>query len=334
MNEDFEEDQELPELPVVDEAGASQEVEPPAGADSSAAADASKAEGKERDSMDIVRDVVAKREGAPAASSASTENTAQQETTSPTRREPDNETYSDVPFHKHPRFQHVLAERNTFREGHQRYENVQRFLRDTGLPDDEAAEALTIAGLMKTNPVAAWERMRPTVEKLLVAAGQVLPPELQEAVNTGQIAREHALRLSTQAAQLQAHQTEQTFRQQQAQQQAEYERQNGIVSAVQAWEDDRRAKDPGFEGKIPAIQVEVRRLQTLGWRPTDAEGAREQLRRAYAAVNGGLRPNAPAAQQQRPAMRPVMSGNAAGNAPAEKPEGLALVDQVLSRRRA
>lgn len=332
MNEDFDEDREIEDLPAKDEAGASQEAELPAGTDSSTVADVSKTEDASSEVPDIVRDVLDKRKTDSAASSASPEATDQTETTTPTRREPDNENYSDAPFHKHPRFQHVLRERNTYREGAQRYENVERFLRDNGLVADEAAELLQIGALIKTNPVAAWERMRPTVEKLLVAAGQVLPPELQDAVNTGQIAREHALRISQTDARLNAIQAEQTFRQQQAARQAEDDRQRGVIDAVNAWESDRTLKDPWFADKLPEIQAEVRLLQQGGWRPNDAAGAKMQLDRAYATVNGRQRPNAQRAQQ-KPAVRMINGGNAAGNVPAERPEGMDLVNQVLARRR-
>lgn len=332
MQDDFEEDQEI-DLPVAtDEAAAPEGDELAAGADSSAAADVSKTEDKDRDPLDIVRDVVAKRDPAPAASSASAENQAQQETNTPSRREPDNENFSDVPFQKHPRFQHLVRERNSYREDAQRYQNVEQFLQANGLDGSEAKDLLEIGALMKTNPVAAWERMRPAVERLLVAAGQVLPDDLQQAVNTGQISREHALLLSTRQAQLNAMQSEQSFRAQQQQTQAAQQAQQAIIGAVNEWESDRQLKDPTFTDKLPQIQAEVLLLQRGGWRPTDAAGARMQLDRAYATVNGRLRPNAQRAQQ-RPAIRPVTGGNAAANAPAERPEGVDLVNQVIAKRR-
>ena len=63
-------------------------------------------------------------------------------------KEQDDENFSDVPFHKHPRFQQVIAQRNQFREGHEAYQNIQGFLQQRGLSQEEAV-ALIVNGFVR-----------------------------------------------------------------------------------------------------------------------------------------------------------------------------------------
>lgn len=79
------------------------------------------------DLLSVVRDVVGdKREDADPEPAPPAEPEVTAET--PEAKEPDDEDYSDVPFHKHPRFQQLLRKEKASRENAQRYENVQNFM--------------------------------------------------------------------------------------------------------------------------------------------------------------------------------------------------------------
>lgn len=347
--------------PEQDDAGISPEIEQPADAVSSAATDASKPEAEE-DPLSVVRDVVDKRKDpATEASSAKSEEAGEQpgDTQLP---KAGAEDYSDVPFNKHPRFQALLAEKRELQTDAVRYRNVQNFLdreglsgeeaaggltllaraKHGGLNGDELADGLAIMALSKTNPVEALARAKPWMQNLLIAAGEVIPDDLKVRVNAGEMSRETAIEMSRSRAQIQSHEVQRTFAQQQAQarQQQEADRQQqeavgALMGAAGAWEADRRAKDPGFEAKLPAIMAEVQKLRAMGWVPQNPEGVREQLRRAYTAVNNSLRtPAAPTPAAAKPALRPITGGHVAGNVRSTGNEDLDLVNEVLARRRS
>lgn len=317
---------------VQDEADVSQETEQSASAQSSGAEDVS--ETAEEGTLSIVRDVVSKSEEAPeaAASSANEENgqeTGEVETTT----EQDNENFSDVPFNKHPRFQQVLGKLKAAETDAQRYRNVETFIGEQGLSGDEAAELLQIGGLIKTNPVEAWKRVLPTIQQLAIAAGEVLPDDLRQRVQAGEVSREVAMDLSRQRAANQSMTARQDWERQNSQQRQVVELQQQIGSTVTSWESERRARDPNFEAKLPAIEREVAWLQSKEGKPRNVEGVRDQLQRAYTAVSASFA--APTPSAPKPATkRPVTGGQVNGNVRPEPTSTLDIIEQVVAARRA
>lgn len=280
---------------------------------------------KPKDTLSVVRDVVsAAKEGKTEAAGSSPE--GEEETVKTAEKPTDDDNYTDVPFHKHARFQHLLREKKAAEVDAIRYRNVESFLERSNLQADEAADGLEIMGLAKTNPVAAWERIKPWVEKVALAAGVIMPPDLQEKVQGGQMTREAAIEVSKARAQVQSAQTREQLQQQQAERRARTEAQSAIIGAAQSWEADRQAKDPNFAAKVPLLQRELAYLHATEGRPDTPQGVKEQCERAYKAVNTTFRPPQPTAQTQRkPAVRPVTGGQVAGNTTAEPSSTLEIV---------
>lgn len=318
-------------LPVTDEADASKEAEQSASAQSSGAGDVS--ETAEEGTLSIVRDVVSKSEEAPVAAASSANEAEGQETDAQQPTEPDNENFSDVPFNKHPRFQQVLGKLKAAETDAQRYRNVETFIGEQGLSGDEAAELLQIGGLIKTNPVEAWKRVLPTIQQLAIAAGEVLPEDLRQRVQAGEVSREVAMDLSRQRAANQSMTARQEWEQQNSQQRQMVELQQQIGSTVNSWESERRVRDPNFEAKLPAIEREVAWLQSKDGKPRTAEGVRAQLDRAYTAVSASfVAPATPAPKQAT--KRPVTGGQVNGNVRPEPTSTLDIIEQVVAARRA
>lgn len=222
----------------------------------------------------------------------------------PPGKAPDNEGYTDVPFHKHPRFQELLGRVKATAADATRYQNIQGFLDQHGLGAAEAAEALVVAGLMKTNPAAAWERLKPAMQRLLQAAGEILPPDLETRVQTGELSREVAFEVSRSRAQIQSVQARQQFEQRQFQDQQVRQQTQVLVDTAQAWAVERHAKDPAFGAKEPLLMDAIAGLQRREGLPATPDGVRDQLKRAYEIVNARYVPPA----SSRSPVRPVGGG--------------------------
>ena len=302
---------------MLDDAGATAEAgaELPATAESSPATDVSKT--PDQDTVSLIRDAVAKKPeaGADAASSADGVEEGQEKEGSDEdgEQEPDNEDYSDVPFNKHPRFQQLLGRVKTAETDAQRYRNVEGFLQQQGLGPDETVELLTIGGLMKHNPAEAWKRIKPKIQQLLVAAGELLPDDLKQRVQNGDLPHDAALEISRSRQQAASLQATQQFQQDQQRRQQETSLQESVRTAAETWETDRRLKDPNFEAKVPALLREVAYLQQTEGKPNTPEGVRAQLKKAYDSLPSLPTSAAPAAPRSRQAVAPVRGGQVAGN---------------------
>lgn len=303
-------------------------------ADSSNATDETEA-----DTLSVVRDVVAERpEGEEAAAASSAEGEEDGETGTDLA-EVDNEGYTDVPFHKHPRFQHLIHEKNLLQEDATRYRNVQAFIDQNGLSGEEVANGFDIMAKMKTDPSAAFALLKPLFKDVAIAAGEILPDDLADRVAKKELSREAAFELSRTRAAVKARDFRDQFQQQTGQRQQQIEHGQTLRSTAQNWLNDRRIKDPSFATKESRLHEKIAFLHATEGKPSDVEGVRAQLKKAYDAINAELapaavqRPGAPAARPPvRKAIRPVTGGSVA-NAPASKPKStIDVIRQVAAAR--
>lgn len=280
------------------------------------------------DLLSVIRKVGEKKDEA-AASSAEPEEKGDRtqpgpSASTPEAKEPDDENFSDVPFHKHPRFQQLVQQRNAYKTGHDEYAKLTNFLNDTGLAPKDAAEILEIRALMKGNPAEAWKHLKPMVQQLLADAGELLPADLQQRVKKGEMTREAAMELSRlRAAQTigqRASEHEQTVSQQRAQREAVQAR----VSAVVAWEREQ-SKDPTFVAMQEDVQKELLWIHKRDGVAGDPDSAVKQAQAAWDAVRKRAKATAPA----RKPVTPVTGGRGAGGNNA--PQAKSVLDIVRTR---
>lgn len=317
MAEDLDEIQDLPssEQAQIDEAGQAPEGEPVGNAESSPAAN-----GDTADTLSIIRDVVSDKQEDTVAGSQPAEGEVEPEE-GIQAKEPDNENYTDVPFHKHPRFQQVVREKRAAEQDAVRYRNVETFLRDNGLGAEEAADMLTLGAMLKHNPAAAWEKIRPWAEKAAIAAGAILPPDIMQRVQAGEISPQVAQELSRAKGQQASFEAERQMLAQRQQQALLVQMDTELKNAAAVWGQSRETRDPHFAAKLPALQREIAFLQMTEGRPTSPAAVQAQCERAYASVNSSFRPPQPAAQAApKRASRPVTGGQVAGTSTAPKPQ--------------
>lgn len=308
-----------PETDVTDAAALAAEAAP---ATSSSATDETEA-----DALSVVRDVVDQRKdvAAEAASSAEGEEVVGDVAGGQSKEQDD---YSDVPFNKHPRFQSLIRERNELRGDSTEYRKITSYLETNGLSAGEAADGLEVMALMKMGDPRAWELLKPRVQNLLIAIGEVLPDDLAKKVDAKEMTREAAMEVSKARASLKAQEVRQKFNEQQGQRRQQQEMGASLTTAAATWENDRQLKDPNFAAKLPRIQEKLAFLHNVKReRPADAAGVTAQLKAVYAEVNKefkapvaaapatGARPGTPA---RKPAITPIRGGQVAANAQVAK----------------
>lgn len=315
--------------PNLDETQADAAAQAPADKPAEGASSSAATGEEDKSLLDVVRDVVDKSRSADPKSASPAEGEENGDESDKQPKKPDDENYEDVPFHKHPRFQHLLRKSKTFEQDAIRYQNVQGFLDQNGMTAEEASNMLVIGAMAKTNPAEAWKHVKPWVQNLLIAAGEVLPEDLQKRVEAGEMSAEAALEVSRSTATVRSMQAAQSFQQQLEEQRKQREAGSAVTGAAQQWEADRRVKDPNFDAKVEPLMKEVAWLQAKEGKPSTPDGVKDQLQRAYKAVNAGFAPPAPR-PNPRPAMRPVTGGQVAGKAaPAE----MSTLDIVRANRR-
>lgn len=291
-----------------------------AGAESSTTPD-----GDEKSFLDIVKDAVPADEeddaASPAGENGSDDQDGQEQATSE-QAEPDNENFSDVPFHKHPRFQQVLAERRRFQQGHEQFETLQTYLRENGLSSEDAAQALQVQAALKRDPRAAWDMLKPVVQDLLIRTGEVLSDDLRREVQAGTLSRERALEISRARAFQGSQQSRQQVEQgiQQSTQAANAARE--MQQAAADWEIQKGRADPKYGDIAEDIQKEVLWLQRRDGMPKDAAGVRKMLDEAHGNVTKRTAP-----RRQKQQVTPVRGGRAAGGSRTEPPKSILEIVQ-------
>ena len=219
----------------------------------------------------------------------------------------------DVPFHKHPRWQELKRERDTFRQGHEQFEQIQGYMRSNSLDAQEVATGFEIMALMRRDPEAAYQKLQPYLQQLEMVTGRKLPEDLQKRVEDGvadeQTAREAALlRVETQRRNAEQQAAQQT----QAQQTQAHQIQT-IQSAVGVVERELQSGDPDYARKQPFVMDRVRAL-ILEKQPRTPEEATAIVRQAHTEISDRLKPMI----QRKPVTTATSGNSAAGSTAAPK----------------
>ena len=224
---------------------------------------------------------------------------------------------ADVPFHKHPRWQELLRERDGYKqqveslkEKAERFDAIGAFAQQHGLTADELNQGFQIMALMKNDPQKALELLAPHLANLELATGRRLPEDLQADVENGLITAERAqelarIRLEAQTHRQRAERTEAEIRaEREREQQREQQRQaaeaaRAMQGAVTQWEESIKQRDPDYSHKQRFVTDRVRALMAERGRPQNAEEAVALVKEAYDDVTRQMRAILPKREQVR-----------------------------------
>ncbi len=300
--------------------------------------------------LDLVKSVTAEP-AAEAASPATTEKPAAQTPADPANPNPEEQVDPTKPkaegeakpgegeeklppFHTHPRWQEMIRERDSYREDAENFRSIATFMEVNNLSGDEANAALEVAAAVSRGDVKlALQLLTPTFERLQLMAGEILPSDIAEQVENGELSEAAARRLVQ--AQAEAERTKhlqerQRFAHERQQQTAQHQQvvaqQHQIMSAVGEWEANLAASDPDFATKKDFLlrEIRVRNMETPARTPQEALAIANEAYQFVTQQLRGLRPQKP---EVKPAPKSELS------APGARPVAKSLRDIVRNAGR-
>ena len=156
----------------------------------------------------------------------------------------------DLPFHKEPRFQELVAQKN---EARQQLEAVkpladqaralQDYMTSNGIPPQELQAFLEYATLKRTNPQLAFERLQGDYNALALMNGASLPPDLQAEVAAATMSPERAKEIARLRGQTQY----QSWQQQNGQMNQQQQQVQMIQAASSQWTQNKQIADPDLK---------------------------------------------------------------------------------------
>lgn len=290
-------------------------------AESSTEADAKGAKQPEEDTLEAVVRRAAKNDASKGAEGTPPDGKSGEDDAAAAESEADDKSDkgkdADVPFHKHPRWQEMLRERDGYKaqveslkDKAERFDAIGAFAQQHGLNADELNQGFQIMALMKNDPQKALELLAPHLANLELATGRRLPEDLQADVENGLITAERAqelarIRLEAQTHRQRAERTEAEIRaEREREQQREQQRQaaeaaRAMQGAVMQWEEGIKQRDPDYSHKQRFVTDRVRALMAEKGRPQNAEEAVALVKEAYDDVTRQMRTMLPKREQVR-----------------------------------
>lgn len=202
----------------------------------------------------------------------------------------------DLPFHNHPRWKEVLTERDTLKDrvsklepDAEQYGKITAFMNQHQLTPDETGEGFVIMAMIKAGDPRALVKLDEYREKLALAIGDVLPPDLKGQVEAGALTEDAARELSRARVRTARAETKvaDVTRQETERQAKDAERQalDVVVRATDDWVALKAKSDPDFAKKEASLERYVKALIHDYGKPRNAADAAKLMDAAYTEVN-------------------------------------------------
>jgi len=237
--------------------------------------------------LDLVRDVAAKtgdvappttEEQAAEPETSSEENPAHDPNVPTPSGEKDGQEGQEekndeqLPFHKHPRFQELVREKNSYKEDATQFRAISDYMAENRLSADEVDKGFVIMSAIKNDPVKARAMLAETMRQLDEVTGEILGESETRLVDEGEMSETAAKELSRYKAQvaLQEHRHQEALQQQAAMRERQLEQ--SIVSSVEQWEQQIATRDPDYAAKKSIVfdKIRLAQLQTPARSPQEA----------------------------------------------------------------
>lgn len=176
----------------------------------------------------------------------------------------DKDADKPPPFHDHPRWKQLVAERDELKEAAEESQEaveatdrLTHYLTEQHLSVAEFNSLLQIGGLMKNDPVKALEALTPYYQELQKVTGNTLPDDLKQAVEQGMVTEAFATETAQARAQANITQFNADNQQQRHEAQAQTDQVDGLGNAASDWERNWQASDPDYSKKATRVQERI-----------------------------------------------------------------------------
>ena len=222
----------------------------------------------------------------------------------------------DLPFGKHPRFQEIIAEKNTvkqeletLRPQAQRIAALDGFMQQNGIQGAQLQRALEYLRLVNTDPEKAADLIEQDYKQLATATGRVLPADLQEKVAAGVLDPE----LAKEIARGRGQKSYQEYRGQATASQQSMQLVQAVDGTIGQWAQMKAQTDPDLKPgtakwKMLDLAIKDARAQNPAMLP---QAAMSLVERLYKEVNDTLAPLAPKKTVTRPKPKEAASAASA-----------------------
>lgn len=196
-----------------------------------------------------------------------------------------------------------------------RYRSLQKYMSENDLGDTEFADLLIAGADLKSGEPqrlqSFLDRVLPLVQQALVATGQMVPSDLTEQVESGEMTEDAALAIARSKATAAAAQqrAEKAERNQTAYEtaQANANVQQTVLSAVDRWRLKTRQSDPDFDQKQDVMTTYAQALVAQRGPARTSEEAVAYSQEVYEQVNRLFERARPARKATRPTPAPGTS---------------------------
>lgn len=203
---------------------------------------------------------------------------------------------ANLPFHNHPRWKEVLAERDGFKDDATQYRVITSFMTDQGLQPDEVAEGMLVMGMMKNQPEEALKHLETHAANIREFLGLGLPADLQKQVDEGLVTEELAKETAKLRRVNEASEQRVTRDNEAREAQANQDHRASLKSAVDSWEVGMRQRDPDFASIAKLVTTQVKLDIREKGVPRTAEDAVKMAEAAHATVKASMGHLAPKRQ--------------------------------------
>lgn len=213
---------------------------------------------------------------------------------------------SKLTFNEHPRWKQVKAESEELKQQVESLKPVverdrllRDYMRNEGISAQELSIALEFCALIRKDPAAAFEKIKPTYDALASYKGEILPQDLQQEVTDGALTLARAKEIAQLRAGVQ-HKEVQDKRNEEDQLNRQVE---NIRSGLFNWGKSKMTTNPGFKPKSNGQSdglweaVDAKFMQLCGQNPPGSvEQAIALAESAYSSMSALIK----GSQQRKP----------------------------------
>jgi len=235
-------------------------------------------------------------------------------------------------FHNHPRWQEVKEQNRSYRTEIEslkpdadQFRKINTFMQEHHLSPDEVGDLFIVGAMAKAGDPRCLQKIDEFRQKVALAIGEAIPPDIQAKVDEGEISESAAKELAKARALAASHERQAAERatadQQQAQARELETLRTAQMQSVAEWEAAMRKRDPDFADKENAIARYAKALvQDYGPPPT-AKDAVALVEAAYTQVSRDFK-------AALPPKKAVQRGPIASSSTGAKPQPKTLREAI------